>query len=392
MPASLEQLRTVPTRTQMLQWYLDQLGGLGFNVTAWQKGTPQRTLLLGLSRVTTNFAEIAKQIVEMCSNDLARGAALEAYSIARFSNTPKPGTRAKYTVTLTNGGTVPHTVTVGQLLLSTKLGVQFRNLTGGTVAAGGGALPITVEAVKKGGSGNVADGAITVMVTPLAGVTALNGTGGLISSGEDPELDSALRLRNSTKWARLTVELVRDSYINLALSVNDSIRRAEVDDTNPRGAGTIDVYIAGASFESGPADVEAAQNFFAERAFQTETFPADPTPSPANPDPTRVLVRAANAVQVNVAGTIYYSSTYSVTAVQAAAEAAIDAYISLAPIGGYPYPAPGNLLPKNNLENAILKVPGVRTVVLTDPSSDVSLTGFDVAVAGTKTITYQPTT
>jgi uncharacterized phage protein gp47/JayE len=392
MPASLEQLRTVPTRAQTLQWYLDQLTGLGFNATAWQSGTPQRTLLLALSRVTTNFAEIGKQVAELCFNDLARGAALEAYSIARFGNTPKPGTKTKYTLTLTNGGTVPHTFAVGQLLFSTKQNVQYRNTTGGTVASGGGTLAVTVEAVKKGATGNVADNSITVMVTPLAGVSCTNLAGGLVSSGEDPELDATLRLRNSTKWARLSLELTRDAHINIALESHPNIRRAEVDDTNPRGAGTIDVYIAGASNASGPVEIEACQNYFAARALQTETYPADPAPAPGNTDPTRVLVKAAPASPVNVTGTIYYASSVSQTDVQARVEAAIDAYIRLAPIGGYPYPSPGKVLPKNNLENAILKVTGVRTVVLTDPSADVVFPGFEVATPGTKTLTYTPTT
>jgi uncharacterized phage protein gp47/JayE len=390
MSSTLEQLRTVPTRSETLQWYIDNLTALGFNATAWQDGTPQRTLLLGLSRVTTNFAEIGKQIAEMCFNDLARGAALEAYSIARYQNTPKPGSKAKYTVRLTNGGTVPHTVGVGQLLLATQTNVQFRNLTGGTVSAGGGTLDITVEAVKKGQTGNVADGAIKVLVTPLAGVTAANTA--LLSSGEDPELDAALRLRNSTKWARLTVELVADSYINIALEALGSIRRAAVDDTNPRGAGTIDVYIAGAVGTSGTSELTAAQNAFAARAFQTETYPADPTPAPTNPDPTRVLVKAAAGVPIDVTGTVYYANTYDPTVLQSKVEAAIDAYIALAPIGGYPYPSPGSLIPKNNLEQAILQVPGVRTVVLSAPAADVSIAGFSVATVGTKTLTYTPTT
>ncbi len=389
---TLEQLRTVPTRTQTLQWYLDNLGALGFNVNGWQDGTPQRTLLLGLSRVTTNFAEIGKQIVEMCFNDLARGAALEAYSIARFSNTPKPGTKAKYTIRLTNGGTVPHTVSVGQLLLSTKAGVQYRNLSGGTVSSGGGTLDITVEAVKKGTAGVVADNTITVMVTPLAGVTATNLAGGLVLSGEDPELDTTLRRRNSTQWARLTVELVADSYINLALEAADSIRQAEVDDTNPRGAGTIDVYIAGDAVISAAAEVQAAQNLFATRAFQTETYPADPTPAPVNTDPTRVLVKAAPGVAINVTGTIYYANTFSAAVVQPKVEAAIAAFVALTPLGGYPYPSPGKLLPRENLVAAIQAVQGVRTVVLADPAADVTLVGFSKATVGALAITYTPTT
>lgn len=389
---TLEQLRTVPTRTQTLQWYLDNLGALGFNVTGWQDGTPQKTLLLGLSRVTSNFAEIGKQIVEMCFNDLARGAALEAYSIARFGNTPKPGTRFKYTVRLTNGGSVPHTVAVGQLLLSTRQGVQYRNLTGGTVSAGGGTLDITVEAVKKGAAGVASDNTITVMVTPLAGVTATNLAGGLVLAGEDPELDTTLRLRNSTKWARLTVELVADSYRNIALEASDAIRQAEVDDTNPRGAGTIDVYIAGDSGESGPAEVEAAQNVFVTRAFQTEAYPADPTPAPGNPDPTRVLVKAAPAVPVTITGTIYYGNTFSAVTVQAKVEAAIAAFVALTPIGGYPYPSPGKVLPRENLVTAIQAVQGVRTVVLTDPAADVPLVGFSKATVGALSLAYTPTT
>jgi uncharacterized phage protein gp47/JayE len=381
MGLSISQLRTVPTRSQALQWYLEQLAGLGFNTNSWVKDTPQHTFLLGLARVTTNFAEIGKQIVEMGVNDLARGAALEAHSISRFGTKPKLASKSQYTVTLTNSGTVPHTVAVGQLLLATKLNVQFRNLTGGTVSPGG-SLAITVEAVKKGSSGNVADGAISVMTTPLAGVTCSNGPGGLLSTGEDPELDSALRLRNSTQWARLTVEPTRDSYVNMALSSSDKIRRVEVNDQNPRGAGTIDVYIAGASSQLGPVDVAQCQDFFALRALQTERAPANATPAPGNPNPTRVLVIAASPVSIDVAGTVYYGSSYSQTDIQTKVEAAIAAYIALAPIGGYPYPSPGNLLPKENLVGAILKVPGVRTAALTTPAGDVPLTGFDVAIKG----------
>ncbi|HKY37212.1 MAG TPA: baseplate J/gp47 family protein [Polyangiaceae bacterium] len=371
---SLEQLRTVPTRSQALQWYLDNLGALGFNTARWVEGSQQHTLLKGLARVTTNFAEIAKQIVEMCFNDLARGAALEAYSISRFGNTPKPATKAKHTVRLTNGGAVPHAPVVGQLVFSTDDGVQFRSTTGGTVRPNGGTLDITVECTKKGSIGNVEPGAIKIMVTPLAGVTATNPAGGQVSAGEDAELDAALRQRNRTKWSRLTPELVRDSYINIALEAHPSIRRADCDDTNPRGAGTIDIYIAGDSGASTPTEIEACQNAMAAAALQTETYPAS--------DATRALVRPAPAAAVRVAGTVYYDAARELATVQANVEAAIRAFIALTPLGGYPYPSPGNLLPKNNLERAIIAVSGVRTVTLTEPAADVPLAGFSVAVVG----------
>lgn len=263
--------------------------------------------------------------------------------------------------------------------------MQFRNLTGGTVAAAGGTLSITVEAVKKGSAGNVGNGAITVLVTPLAGVTSSNV---LISTGEDPELDAALRLRNSTKWARLSVELVRDAYINIALEASASIRRAEVNDTNPRGPGTIDVYIAGDSGIVGSEEIAAAQNAFAAVGTHTKSYPVDDTIYPLNPDPTRVLVLPADAAPIDFEGVVYFGSTYSAAATQLQVEAAIRAYITLAPIGGYPYPSPGSVIPKNNIEHAIMAVPGVRTVNLALPSADVPVGGFSVATVRTIALTY----
>lgn len=388
MALSVEQLRTVPTRLQMLDFILGKLGDLGFNVTVWQSGSPQRTLMLGISHVASDFAEVAKQTIEMCFNSLATGAALEQVAIDRFGNSPKVGTKTKGNYRLTNSGAVPYTLTVGQLRVATATNIEFTlvALPNGATLAAGGTLDVTIEAVKAGLAGNVAANTITSFKTPLAGVTGTNPAGGgntpwYTTSGEDPESDAALRLRNSTRFATQSVERIRDAYVQIALQASDSIRRCEVDDNNPRGEGTVDVYIAGDAGPVGTTEVTAAQNAFAIRVWRTDTYPPNNTTS-------RVVVQSVSSLAVDITGTIYFSSSYAQATVQAKVEAAIQAFLRSVPVGGYPYPTPGNKLPKNEIENAIRAVAGVKTVVLSAPAADTDLSTFQVPVLGALSLTY----
>ncbi|MBA2724295.1 MAG: baseplate J/gp47 family protein [Methylibium sp.] len=389
---SVDQLRTVPTRTQMLNFCLSKLGTLGFNVTAWQSGSPQRTLLLGISWVASDFAEVAKQIVEVAFNSTSTGAALEELSISRFGNTPKVGVKTLGWYRLTNVGATPHTLAVGQLLFATPNGIEFRLQAlplGATVASGGGTLDVMIEAVKSGIAGNVAANTITQFKTPLAGVTGTNlvkvGTTWYTVSGEDPESDVALRLRNSTRPATQSVERIRDSLVQFALQASDSVRRAEVDDNNPRGEGTADIYIGGDAGPVGADVVALVQDYMAVRFFRTDTYPINETIS-------RVKVASVTGVSVDVTGTVYYASSYQVATVQAGVNAAIAAFMRNTPVGGYPYPAPGNKVPIDELREAIRSVLGVKTVVLSAPAGDTDLTTFQVPILGTTTLTYSPVT
>lgn len=113
----------------------------------------------------------------------------------------------------------------------------------------------TVQAELAGAAYNtIAAIGITVsLVTSLLGVTAVTILApGAVSTaavrvGADLEDDDALRLRCTTKWSRLSIVSVNDAMVNAAMdvvSVYGIVSHVLVDDTNPHGAGTVDIYIA----------------------------------------------------------------------------------------------------------------------------------------------------
>jgi uncharacterized phage protein gp47/JayE len=374
------------TRDEALQFILDQLAALGFQITAWQSGSPQRTLLLLFARVWADWQAAAKITTEFGYNELCTGDALTAYSLSRFDNTRIAAVKCVGPVLLTSTAAVPYTIAVGQLLVSTDIGVQYTNTTGGVLAAGG-TLSLTFTAVFAGAGGVAANGTITRMITPLAGVTCSNpgafGTPPVwyTTAGADAETDAALRLRNRTKFARQSIDPIRDAYVNIALNAHPSIRRVFVLDNNPGGAGTVWTYIAGATtaLDSTGSEVQAAQNYFATRLLQCDSYPA-------NPFTSRCTVVAASGLGIDIAGNIYYSASFAIADVKVAVAAALNAFLATVPIGGFTYPTSG-VVPKNEIENAIRQatVGGtkvIKTVVLSVPASDIAISAIQVAVAG----------
>jgi uncharacterized phage protein gp47/JayE len=84
-------------------------------------------------------------------------------------------------------------------------------------------------------------------MTPLSGVTVSNPTApGLVRAGVDTETDARLRQRCKLRWAELAAVPTRDSFKAYALKASSSITKVLVADNNPRGAGTVDVIVAGA--------------------------------------------------------------------------------------------------------------------------------------------------
>lgn len=377
MTVTLDQLRTPPTRAELLQENIEQLESLGFNVTAWQDGSPQKTLLTVFATVIADLCEVIKQLTEMGFSELSFGDALRELSRNVYDNTRQEATKASWTERLTSVAGVPYTIVPGQLRFTTGTGAEFVNTTGGTLNAGS-FLDVTVVATLAGIS-SLAPNTITTMLTPLAGVTATNTT--LLQVGNDAETNASLKLRNRTKWARLSVELVRDAYINIALNADPNIRKADVDDRNPRGAGTIDVYVGGDASVVSDGVAAAAQAVFATRAFQT-------SPSWPPPSDSRVYVKKAQATALSIAGTVYYDPATDLTLLSARVTAALTAFIGTLPLGGLPYPSPGRVVPKNEIENAIRGVEGVKTVVLTTPAGDTAVSTFSIVTLGTVGLSF----
>src|SRR5690606_696186 len=104
---------------------------------------------------------------------------------------------------------------------------RFTNLTGGTLSLGG-TLDLSWEAEEPGDDYNLANGTLTVMVTPLAGVTVANpdpGTGTWITqTGADEESDPELRERCRNKWSTLGTGSTEDSYEFWAKQASNEVR------------------------------------------------------------------------------------------------------------------------------------------------------------------------
>ncbi len=366
---TLAQLRTEITEDQATQLLIDQLTIAGFSGTSWQSGSEQRTTLEMMGWVYASSSQLAASAVDFAFNEASSGDALTEFSDSHYDNQRVVAGAAQHTCTLTcAAGSGPYTPAVGDLV-GTDGVVTFRNITGGEALVEGGTLDLTFQAETTGAAGNVAVGTITTLNTPLAGVTINNpdlGAGTSVTTlGQDDELDPALQARNRTKWASLPIETPADGYEYIARTAVSNIR-VKVDDSNPRGPGTIDIYIAGGSGVATSAEEAAVQAAYDARimgALHDAVISASDT--------------------VNFVFTVYYESGLVAAELKVLVDAAITAYVNGAPIDGYDYsPGPSGVLLYNDLTRVIEAVEGVTTVVLTTPAADFSVTAWRVAIVG----------
>jgi len=114
----------------------------------------------------------------------------EEYGIARRQAVAATGT---VTFTGTPGTVIPAGTRVSTPSTEVAPAVIFKTIQKAMIGAGG-SVDVSVVAIEPGASGNVAPGAITVLVEPLAGVSAVTNSAAT-SGGLDEEDDDSLRDR-----------------------------------------------------------------------------------------------------------------------------------------------------------------------------------------------------
>lgn len=376
MSVPLETLRTEPTRAELLSVVLAKLEILGLAVTSWQEGSIQLQAFTAVSAIGADFAKLGTKLANFGFNSYSTGAPHREYSRSSYGNEPQAAQKTIGPCTLTSTSTSAHVIGVGQLIVATATGVEYTNTTGGTLNAGS-TLQLTFEALLAGAAGNVANGAITVLKTPLAGVTITNPAGGsgvwYTTSGADPEQTTKLRARNTTRWGTLNqVAMPTDGYRNLALSIA-AITKVYVDDQNPRGPYTIDVYIATASGPAGATEIAALQALL--------NLKKGPH--------ANVLVKAPTNKPIDVTATIHIQASLNTAARRATIEAAGDAFINAQEIGGIILPpSTTRIIPRSELLGAYTAVRGVVGVTMATPAADITMTPVDLATVGTKALTF----
>jgi uncharacterized phage protein gp47/JayE len=364
------------TRGEVLATMVRLLKQLGFETTGWQVGTVQHSLLMAFSTVLSDHSEMGRAIAASMFSSLARGPMLTILSRERYDNSRKRAIKTAGPMTLTSTATVPYTLTPGQLLVSDPYDVQFRNTTGGTIPAGG-TLVLQFEARKAGSTGNVARETVKHMLTPVAGVSITNnvapGTEWYTTTGVDEETDKNLRLRNATKWARLSLEMTADAYINVALGCG-GVEKVAVHDSHPRGPGTVDVYVSSSDHLLSATELAAVQAKFSQVQLYTDAA----WPRPAT-DTSKVAVKSPTTQLFSPAGIVYYSG--DLDTFRAALQRKLDAFIKAIPLGGYDIsPGPAHTVMLSDLYAAIKAVPGCMGASLTSPVGNTTVAPFTLAV------------
>lgn len=384
---TLQQLRTPVTKEEARAWAVTELADLGFNAKSWQEGAWQLVLL---HLFTDTYANLSNNIATLANagfNSTADGDALTEFSDSHYDNQRTLATRAVHSLEVTNSAaTGPYSPTAGAFIArDTVTGLLYRNISNFSIDVGA-TETIQVRCDTPGTQGNVAIGTITDLVTTFAGITVTNPDVGdgtsLVTAAVDAEGDAALRARNRSKWGSLTWATPAAGYEYFARQGSANAVRVKVDDGNPRGPGTVDVYIATGSGVATSTDVSDVQSKLDERHSGT-------------PDP---LAKAAAAQAQNFTANIYVTAAHfsggTITAEKKTEiETALRDYVNGLAIGGAITPPPDGdgttgYLDFSEWVGAVTAVAGVKKVGSPSPAADVAIGAYDVLTVGTITFAY----
>lgn len=362
---TLEQLRTPVSEDDMLETALDTLEGFGFTARSWQSGSVHMTLLRLGCKGFALASEYIASLTNLAHFTLATGSAKTKLAKDHFDYTRTEATRAQWSILLTcSSAAGPYALSAGQLVAADDFqGFTYRNTTGGTLNTSG-TLSLTFEAEVAGSDRNVAVGSITTLITPLAGVTISNTA--LTVQGIDQQSDSSLEQAAIAKWGTINqIAMPSDGYKFLCLSVT-GIERCFVDDTNPRGEHSIDIYVAGSTGTAGAQSVIDAQALVDTK----KAIASDP------------LVFAAQESTVTISGTIYADPSIGYTANDQRFLDAVKVYVNSLDISGWKHPDTGyGYVLLDEIIAALQALDGVEHVVLTSPVTDTLISKSQVAVA-----------
>lgn len=375
MAFSLTDIQTALTKESVRTTLTGFLTTFGFPVTAWQEEGAAR----GFLEMASEWgASTSARIVELSRSfylSTAVDAFLDALVGSHYDETRNAAVRAVFPVSLANGGTVTHgPLAAGTLILRDSNGVTYQNTTSLTLTAGATVPAAVFTAQAAGAAGNAPPGALE-LATPLAGVTATY-DGTITTAGADAESDALLRERALGKWGTLRIEKTADGLLNLIRTAVPNIRGLYVDDQNPRGAGTVDVYVAGETTTAGGADVTAAQAVLDDVIF-------------GNGAASLPLVRviAAPTGTIDLAATVYVRGV-TAAAAQTALEAAWSAWVPTIPVGGFDLsPGPEHAIQIGQIVSVLAAVSGVVSVNVTTPAAEVAVPASRKVIEGTTTFT-----
>lgn len=358
MSLTLLQLLTTQTEEEALDEQLDVLTEDGFTGTSWQSGSKARHIVHLIARLKASFSNTRLLITKGRYNDTAESHWLTLKSRSDFNNERYPAVTTQIRVRFDDPESAgPFSQDASDLIVKDEDGATYRSIDALSLPEGGENVLIRFEAETPGAAARPS--AVT-FVTPLAGVEI--SLVEIIRPGSDPESDVRLRDRNRSKWSTLSQAAPGDAYRTWAMEASNAVTRVWVDDLNPRGPGSIDVIIAGVGGALPGGVATTVTNYINGGVDGVYRRPLG----------SNLLVKNAENATINVVGTVYSYASYALSDIQTAANAAANDYISTVAVGGTVLLA--------ELYKRIMGVTGVRNVVITSPSADVTVPAGKVPV------------
>lgn len=373
MSLSFSDLVTPDTAEQALEALLAFLEAEGFPVTDWEIGSVPRTLTEGEANAYADACALIAAIAKGGFLDTSEGPWLTLLALA-FYGLPRLGAvQTQGTFVLTDAGGGPHTVAIGDLIVSGPDVLTYRNLEAGEVPLNG-ALPMLFGAEALGAAYNLANGASLQLLTTLPTVVVTNpGTLGgswISQQGADEESDLALRGRCKARWPGTTYMLsTAATYEAAARTASPEVTKVKVFPHTP-SPGYVSVLIAGAAGAVSEAALDAVGDYLTDRLPLCVQLDLDTT------TPLPIAVVAELQCEPAFAGTV-----------QTKAEVALAKFQRECPIGGAPGGVSGYVY-RAALVEVLMAVEGMINVNLSSPAGDTALASNELpSISSTLTVT-----
>lgn len=332
MAFTYEDLTTPITLSEAEEELLDFISEQGIETTDWRTGSPELTIVKTLALIYKNLQNRAVQQVKNSVNETAQGEALTVLSKNVFDNERVLAQRTVGKFLLNGPITSELPISFKQAELKITDGNRiFQNTSPFTLSVANNSSSFDFEAELPGADYNISNNSFLSPLNTNIPVNVSNpavsgSTSWITTMGSDEEDDETLRQRNATKWSELQVgSLTTDRVRSIAFSASSDITSVYVDDLNPRGQFTVDVYIA-EDFTTG----SVAQRQAVQQAFDVAFF--------GNSANNLVSASLSAPVDFNPSSIkVFYQPSLSLSFITEQVVSASNNWIKTIPIGGFNY-------------------------------------------------------
>lgn len=374
-------LMTTRTEEQVFQDALTELAGLGLPTSGWQSSSYQYSVTRIDARAQAALEVIRKRLAMGCHADTAALAGddwTDAFASGFFGLARTPASFAIHQFRITD-------TSAGAALAKGVRTVRVRDEASGLYFTNAEAFALTASSYadvrfaceSSGAAGNIAPGATLTLIASLPGYAATNPAVGatgasVLVAGVDKESSATLISRCTARWSSLGAGGNAAAVIYRIQTADSTVTKYLIDDANPTGPGSLDVYIATDAGTATGGQATAVDAYLQPRkAVGTG----------------QLRVFAAPTYALAVTATLYTDGTNG--------SAAADAVAAVGAMSSTPDPTStavglgGTVYVLGDIVPTLMGVAGAINCTVSLPAADVVLGRSDLLVA-TLTVTVDP--